>query len=49
MDYQGLYEDLLAIERRATENDYLAFAERCRRFRVDLLLAGYSPVGHFWL
>lgn len=38
MDYQGLYEDILAIERRAIENGLEHFAHECFRFRADLLL-----------
>lgn len=45
MDYEGLYEDLLSMERRAKEHGYLSLAERCRKFRVDLLLAGYICLG----
>lgn len=45
MDYEGLYEDLLAMERRAKEHGHIRFAETCRHFRVDLLLGAYTCAG----
>lgn len=45
-DYRGLYEDLLAMERCATDAGKTEFAAQCRAFRVDLLMRHYQPVGH---
>ena len=39
MDYQGVYEDILAIEHRAKENGLEDLARECFQFRVDLMLA----------
>lgn len=38
MDYTGVYEDVLQMERRAKENGLLAFAEECRQFRLHILM-----------
>lgn len=55
MDYRGVYEDLLLMERRAYAEaelrgltgtgDILRLAESCRQFRVDLLTEFYTPLG----
>ena len=45
-DYRGLYEDLLAMERRAKDAGEVEFAAECRAFRVDLLMRHYHPIGH---
>jgi hypothetical protein len=45
IDYRGVYEDLLTMERRAKRAGKFKFAESCRQFRMDLLLRFYHPVG----
>lgn len=46
IDYRGMYEDLLAMERRAFEAGKAQFADSCRQFRLDLLIRFYNPIGH---
>ena len=49
IDYQGFYEDLLAMEHRAVVERKLEFANLCRDFRRDLLAQFYSPLGRYLL
>jgi hypothetical protein len=47
IDYQGLYEDLLSMQRHALDANRIDFADLCREFRMDLLLRFHNPVGYF--
>lgn len=49
MDYQGLYEDILAIERRAEANGLDELKTLAFQFRVDLLMAHCCFVARAWL
>lgn len=46
MDYTGLYEDLLAMERRATDGE---FKLECFAFRCDILLLCRTLVARVWV
>lgn len=46
IDYRGMYEDLLDMERRASDAGFSEFVLEIFQFRVDILLGiGYSPLG----